>query len=458
MAHARALLDFLLAALWQDACIAILAGAVLAVAGRRLNAATRYAVLHGMLLAMVIVPLWTTIANADPRAPSRVVLLVTTEGAIPPAAAANEDLPATNAPRIRVASSDALVLALTGAWCLGILVFAGRVAAGSMRLSRIVRRSERLPDRDGVRIWASPDLTMPLAFGFFRPSVAVPAALAARDDAELECILLHELAHVRRRDVWAHAWERLLQAVLLFNPAVVLAVRAIAFEREAACDDRAVWESRDLDVYARSLASFALRRAGFPVIAACRFTGFGGATVARLRRLDDARRNGTITITRSALGGFTTMLLLLALGLQMFAPSIALAADDRVVAADLRSNPCPRRVMGPKIPADLPPGLRAEVEASASPQGLIGGPTLVTSSGNARFDRVTIAGARKLLVAAGEAAPPSCHGVTPGTYHIALESGVRLRADTHAFRWTVRGAWMKKPIVLTFRGAPSTAR
>ena len=291
---------------------------------------------------------------------------------------------------------------------------------------------------------------MPLAFGFIAPAVIVPAELAAAGGEEFECVLLHELAHVRRCDTWANAFERLVQAVLFCNPAVVLVLRAIAFEREAACDDWAVVQSRDVDAYARSLASFALRRAEYRTLVACGVSAFGRATVARLRRLEDEHRNGAVTFARSVLGGFVIVLLALALSIQMFAPSIALATETPVVAVAIPSDGCPKNVPGPpQLPRSIPEGLRSDVTVHVSAGGTVGEATLDKSSGNAVLDRLAGSGARQLLVAVGKTIPPHCNAPKPGTYSIARESGpVRKDGATRESRWTVKADWMKKPVVM----------
>jgi hypothetical protein len=301
-----------------------------------------------------------------------------------------------------------------------------------------------------VRVFASPDLSMPLAFGLIAPSVIVPAELAATGGEDFECILLHELAHVRRHDTRGNAFERLVQAVLFFNPAVVLVLRAIAFEREAACDDWAVVQSRDVDAYVRSLASFALHRAQHRTLLACGATAFGRAIVARLRRLEHEHRNGAVTFARSVLGGFVIVILALALGIQMFAPSIALATETPVVAVAIPSDACPKNVPGPpQLPRSVPAGLRSDVTVHVSADGTIGDATLEKSSGNALLDRLAGSGARQLLVAVGKTIPPHCNAPKPGTYSIARESGpVRKDGATRESRWTVKADWMKKPVVM----------
>jgi beta-lactamase regulating signal transducer with metallopeptidase domain len=445
---ARSVLQFLLAALWQDACIAGVAGALLFFGGRRLNATTRCLVLQGILFALLAVPLVTTFStfrSHDATAVSDAVTLGSAPATVPSA-------PAVAAPRpIRVPSSDGIVLVLAGAWLAGVLVFALRVAAGALQLARLVRRSTRLADRGRVRVLASPTLSMPLAFGLITPTVIVPAELAAAGGEEFECVLLHELAHVRRSDTWANAFERLVQAVLFCNPAVVLVLRAIAFEREAACDDWAVVQSRDVDAYARSLASFALRRAEYRTLVACGVSAFGRATIARLRRLEDEHRNGAVTFARSVLGGFVIVLLALALSIQMFAPSIALATETHMIAAvHVGKDACPSIVPGEAmLPSSVPEGLRSEVTVRVSADGTVGSARLDKSSGNPTFDRLAESGARELLIAIGKTIPPHCNAPMPGTYHMQRESrAVRGDGKTRWSRWTVQTEHMTKPIVM----------
>ena len=451
---ARGLLDLLLAALWQDACIVLVAGALLGFAGARLNACTRYAVLQGILLSLIAVPLLTTYSSAA-RAPVYERILIVQELGGPAAVTVREKSPAVVRP-VRVPSSDAIVLVLAGTWLLGALAFAARLGAGVLQLSRLVRRSERLPDRDGVRMFSSRDVSVPLAFGLLRPSVVVPSELAARGAEELECVLLHELAHVRRGDAWANVYERLVHALLFFNPAVVIVLRAIALEREAACDDWAVMRSHDAGAYLHALASFALRRAHDRALVACGVAGFGHATMARLRRLEDPRRNGAVTVTRSSLGGFIAVLFVLALGLDMFGPSIALAGQRPGDGIAVASDPCPKRVMGPPpVPLSVPAGMRAEVQVRVTPDGVVQTPTVVASSGNPAFDRLTTTDARLLMVAAGKVTPPRCSAPVSGTYRIALETGAPHPKTSSRFtRWTIRNDRWKKPVVIGSLSAP----
>ncbi len=401
IAVAREILDVLFASLWQGACIALVVAAVLAFTGRRLNAATRYIVLQGALVAITIVPLVTTLPNILAHA------AVQGRAIAGPSAAKNVgSVGALDAAarRIDVPLNDRAILMLTGAWIIGVLTFTVRIGAGSLQLVRLMRRTERLADRGGARVYASPDIGVPLAIGFATPSVIVPTALAAEAGEEFECIMLHELAHLRRGDAWLNACERVLDAFLFFNPAVLLVLRSIALEREAACDDWAVAQSRDLDTYTRTLASFAVRRSGAGSLAACGAPGFGRATVNRIQRLEDARRNGAISLSHYALGGFTLMLAIMALTLASFAPAIAFGPQTSntpqtlVTPAVVPTNACShlaRYLGGPPPETSLPPGFKAQVLVRVSPSGKVVGTTVSKFSGNAGFDRAVVVAAQK---------------------------------------------------------------
>lgn len=390
---AREVLDVLFASVWQGVFIALAIAAALALAGRRLNAATRYIILQGALVAIALVPLVTTVPNTMPHA---VVRGRPATGPSAPIEAATGFIAVAR--RIDVPLSDRAVFVLTAGWLTGVLAFTLRIVASSLQLARLRRRSKRLADRGCVRVYASPDIRVPLAIGFAVPSIIVPTALAAEGDEQYECIMLHELAHVRRGDAWANAYERLLHAFLFFNPAVLVMTRAIALEREAACDDRAVAESRDLGTYTQSLASFAVWGAEAASVAACGASEFGRATVTRIQRLEDARHNGAVTLSHYALGGFTVVLIILALALASFTPAIAFGPQTSVTPAIVASTACSqlvRYVGGPPPKAFLPPGLKAQVLVRVSPAGKVMGASTFKPSGSAGFDAAALAAAKK---------------------------------------------------------------
>ncbi len=99
----------------------------------------------------------------------------------------------------------------------------------------------RLGIRRGIKVVMGPDGISPAIAGCWRPTLIVPRSLTARlSEGQLEWVLLHEMAHVRRGDLYCLVLERLVACVAWFNPAVWLASRWAEHYRECACDELAL--------------------------------------------------------------------------------------------------------------------------------------------------------------------------------------------------------------------------
>jgi len=158
-------------------------------------------------------------------------------------------------------------------WMAGAAIALALVARDVVRVMRLKRRTrpvsqaacERLgalaslvaSSRNARVCWCD-DLDTPAVLGFTRPIVAVPSSQAAcLSDEKLQHVVLHELAHVRRRDEWWALAEHVLAAVTWVNPAIHLARHQAAVAREMACDEWAVRRAVSPAAYARSLAEVA---------------------------------------------------------------------------------------------------------------------------------------------------------------------------------------------------------
>jgi beta-lactamase regulating signal transducer with metallopeptidase domain len=111
-----------------------------------------------------------------------------------------------------------------------------------------------------VSVLVSDRLEVPTAIGFRNPAVILPAWMLESTPAEeLKYILLHELAHLNRRDDWTNLAQKILKALLFFLPSVWWIERRLSLDREMACDDAVLVHSGTPVGYAECLAHVAER-------------------------------------------------------------------------------------------------------------------------------------------------------------------------------------------------------
>src|SRR5512140_1441275 len=106
-----------------------------------------------------------------------------------------------------------------------------------------------------VAVLVSDRLEVPTAIGFRKPAVILPAWMLESTPAEeLKYILLHELAHLSRRDDWTNLAQKVLKALFFFLPSVWWIERRLSLDREMACDDAVLAHSGSPRGYAECLA------------------------------------------------------------------------------------------------------------------------------------------------------------------------------------------------------------
>jgi hypothetical protein len=110
------------------------------------------------------------------------------------------------------------------------------------------------PIRRSVTLATSEHVSVPAAIGFFKPMIVIPGwALRELAPEELNVILLHEFAHLRRWDDWTNLLQRVVRAVFLFHPAVWWIEKRLTLEREMACDDAVLAATANPRGYAKCL-------------------------------------------------------------------------------------------------------------------------------------------------------------------------------------------------------------
>lgn len=267
----------LVSALWQPAVVAGGAWLVLRLS-RCSNATTKHAVWSVALAASVVLPFASAAAVFFPKAQVPSSAAATTISVPPaarfthvdtkPAAVMSERfLPQIERPRVVVHASFAQVA--VGIWALAALALAGQLAFSFLYLERLKRDALPLPvdqradlarwhhaekgQRD-VRICVSSEISVPVAVGIFDAMILLPKGLIEElDAADLDRVLLHELAHVRRSDDWVNLLERFALALFFFSPALYVIARQMDLEREVACDDWVLAQALENVPYARCL-------------------------------------------------------------------------------------------------------------------------------------------------------------------------------------------------------------
>jgi bla regulator protein blaR1 len=111
--------------------------------------------------------------------------------------------------------------------------------------------------RQKVTLVESALVRIPIVLGHFKPVILVPIGiLAGLPAAEVEAVLLHELAHIRRHDYLVNFIQRIAELLFFFNPGLLWVSSLLRIERENCCDDIAIGRTKDKVQFVRALISF----------------------------------------------------------------------------------------------------------------------------------------------------------------------------------------------------------
>lgn len=118
----------------------------------------------------------------------------------------------------------------------------------------VQKLSAQMGVRKKVELWVSDLVNSPVTIGYLRPVILLPvAAINHLSTQQVEAILLHELAHIRRFDYLLNLITKFIQSILYFNPFVKAFVRIIETEREKSCDEMVMQFQYDAHGYASAL-------------------------------------------------------------------------------------------------------------------------------------------------------------------------------------------------------------
>ena len=288
--------------MWQGAVIAAAAAFMLRVC-RTHSASLRYAIACGAMATMLVGVIATAIVVEPPRASAAVrrdlrtpVTQTARPGVLLPIAMSD---PAPESRRFTAERIEPALPWIVSAWLLGVACLLARTAAGWWRVrkihtlacssvrSRWQEAANRIASRIGlsraIRIAELPHIDVPIVAGCLRPVVILPiAVLSSLNAAQVEAILAHELAHVRRHDYLANLMQTLAETVLFYHPAVWWVSARIRDEREHCCDDVAIAVCGDPVTYAAALTELEAIRSSDLTLATA---ATGGSLLNRVRRI-----------------------------------------------------------------------------------------------------------------------------------------------------------------------------
>jgi beta-lactamase regulating signal transducer with metallopeptidase domain len=279
-------------------------------------------------------------------------------------------------------SAGALV---SGIWLFGAVALLVRMIVAMLGVRRLIRIAVPLEDeswhlelessaRDmGVTsipdIGTSPALSVPMTCGLWRPVILLPVSARHWDSARARVVLLHELAHVRRRDCLVHCLAQIALALHWVNPLMWIAIARLRAERERACDDLVLAAGTRAPEYAEHLLDIARQFRGqgaeLAAVAMARPSELEGRLLAILDPLRSRRAVDRSRIAAAVVGAALIVV-----------PVSALRLQARAVVADAVDQPAQTPTPTPAPtpdPAPTPTPTPAPAPAAGVRGGVPGG-------------------------------------------------------------------------------------
>ena len=317
--------------LWQGLIAALLA-ALVVITTRRSPARTRYNLLAGLMLLLTLTLATTFVYECQYPAVARntgpantPVTIVAVKGILHSAVIhPAKQQPISNA-IIALLSRNASLIASLWLVILSIKMTRMLFVLGFTR--HIMRRKTRRPPaywqdrltqlcRDWqidktVNLLESTRIKLPVVYGRLKPVILVPLGfLTQLPAAEIESILLHELAHIRRNDYLVNLLQNLIEAIFFFNPGLLWISALMRNERENCCDDLAIGRLKDTRQYVESLVRFRERALYTGPLSTVSFAGRKNSFINRISRIID---NKNYTLSRFETGSLACSAVIAAL-------------------------------------------------------------------------------------------------------------------------------------------------
>lgn len=229
--------------------------------------------------------------------------------------------------------------------------------------------AERMNIGRKVEIWVSAFVQSPVTIGYLKPVILVPlAAINQLSPQQLEAILLHELAHIRRSDYLVNLLLNSIRTILYFNPFVKALVRIVEQEREKSCDELVLQFQYDAHAYATALLTLEKTKPVQPVF----FMAAKGQEPDLLQRVEAILgMHKKPAVTRQKITGLLSLIMgILALNLLLLLPGQTKSLNNTILADNIMMNPMDM-VFSPQetvqTEAEFPQTLATEAVSIESP-------------------------------------------------------------------------------------------
>ncbi len=362
--------------LWQGLAVVATAIVIVQLSGMR-HGAARYTVYLAAMIIMAACPVATFLATGTPAGthldnPSSIraddVVAVPANGtalideahattAMPSAeAGVTSEIPLSAASSWRDMIKQYLPVVLpwvSVVWTIGVMILSTRLMLGVGGIFRLRRALQPLPDklqkvvarlstkmgmRRFSRVYVSNSSAQAMAIGFFKPIVLVPVSMLTQMCPDmLEAVIAHELAHIRRLDLWVNLLQRIIETMLFFHPAVWWLSAQVRSERELCCDELAVSATGRRLTYASALEYTYFNTTltkGKPVLSVAACLG-----VKKMNTLKRVRHILGLSASQSQsrwwLAGTASLLMVLAISLTM---GISYAGSNSAPETDAEEN------------------------------------------------------------------------------------------------------------------------
>jgi bla regulator protein BlaR1 len=262
--------------LWQGVAAAILAGLVIAFT-RKSSAAKRY---NGLLAVYALFIITVSITCFYELGSSATITATPTAAGMQPLAivviengVSTSQVAEQNFMNNILSLVNQYSMLLVGLWALLFIAQLTCMALGLRYVQTVKRQgissvstgwstwinkmSSRIGITQNVVLLQSQKIKVPVALGILKPIVLIPVGLLTQlTTQQVEAVLLHELAHIRRKDYLVNLIQSFADAVFFFNPAVRWISSRIREERETCCDDIVMQHTTNKKDYVEALVSF----------------------------------------------------------------------------------------------------------------------------------------------------------------------------------------------------------